>query len=187
MKVTKMVDPSWVSCPPRVHFLQVFWFPPIVHCGLSPSDCWDKPFHGSLVFTGHHGSCDLYLQTALWTSASFCLPSPVKCKYFQVLSQSVLQNCSQILCWDRGGERHRPPLAKVENVIYFPSAMVSKVKILLIGIDFASLFSFPSVFPSINIYTYILERRSKGSLPPCAPCCQQAHYIFIMYQLPGSL
>lgn len=44
--------------------------------------------------------------------------------------------------------------------------MVSKVKILLIGIDFASLFSFPSGFPSINIYTYILEQRSKGPPPP---------------------
>lgn len=64
----------------------IFCFPPIVPCCPSPSDCWDKPFHRSLIFS-RHGSYDRYSQTALGSLASFCLPSPVKWKYLQVISQ----------------------------------------------------------------------------------------------------
>lgn len=128
----------WVLCSPHVclGFLQVF--------SLSP----ETLFKGSVL---------------KW----FCLSPSVTCKYFQLLSQSILWKIplqSNYLLGP-GRQTQKTSFSEAENVIYFPSAMVSKVKIPLIRIDFSSLF-FSFLYFRWLIFIHTFSRKGVKGLPP---------------------
>lgn len=93
------------------------------------------------------------------------------CKYFQLLSQRILWKIP--LQWNYllgpGRRTQKTSFSEAENVIYFPSAMVSKVKIPLIGIDFClPLFFFSFLYFRWLIFIHTFSREGVKGLPPAS-------------------